>query len=148
LLILDQHITLDELNAANGAYPLVSISNNAALEMKADSTIKGGKRTAPGGGVAVTGGGQFTMSNGTISGNTATDYGGGVNVDGTFTKTGGIIYGSNAQEAGQANQARDDSRGHAVVIRGNYSYNKKRNTTARASTAMDSRKDGPAGGWE
>jgi hypothetical protein len=40
-------------------------------------------------------------------------------------------------------QARDDSSGHAV-----YTNGKKRNTTARAGTAMDSRKDGPAGGWE
>jgi hypothetical protein len=46
-----------------------------------------------GGGVSVTTG-IFTMSGGTISGNSAGNYGDGVFVDGgTFTKTGGIIYG-------------------------------------------------------
>jgi hypothetical protein len=39
--------------------------------------------------------------------------------------------------------ASSDSNGHAV-----YANSKKRNTTAGASTAMDSTKDGPAGGWE
>jgi hypothetical protein len=94
--------------------------------------------------------GTFTMSNGTISGNSTSGRGGGVYVyyGGTFTKTGGIIYGSNAQEAGQANQARDDSSGHAVYIYLGSNSVRKRNNTARAGTAMDSRKDGPAGGWD
>ncbi|GHV80390.1 hypothetical protein AGMMS49944_21810 [Spirochaetia bacterium] len=82
----------------------------------------------------------FTMSGGTISGNTA-GSGGGVYAN-TFTKSGGggVIYGSNAPD-GQGNTASGD--GHAVLASG-----KKRNTTARAATAMDSTKDGPAGGWE
>ncbi|MDR1256171.1 MAG: penicillin-binding protein activator LpoB [Spirochaetaceae bacterium] len=83
----------------------------------------------------------FSMSGGTISGNTTDTSGGGVYTDRTFTKTGGVIYGSNADEA---NRARDDGYGHAVYV----SNGKKRNTTARAATAMDSGKNGPAGGWE
>jgi hypothetical protein len=62
---------------------------------------------------------------------------------GTFTKpgTGGIIYGSNAPE-GQANKAHDG--GPAVYT----SNGRRRNTTARVSTALDSSKSGEAGGWE
>ncbi|GAB6391969.1 MAG: putative lipoprotein [Treponematales bacterium] len=106
-----------------------------------------GNSTQYGGGVNA---GTFTMKGGTISGNTARE-GGGVRVrsDGKFIKTGGIIYGSNAPD-GQANTAIGDDSGHAVAIGGGIwsRPSKKRNTTARASTAMDSSKDGPAGGWE
>jgi hypothetical protein len=96
------------------------------------------------GGGAYIASGPFTMSGGSISGNTARDRGGGVWVQGTFTKSGngGVIYGSNA-EYDQANRAASDSSGHVV-----YAGGKKRNTTARAATAMDSTKAGPAGGWE
>ncbi|GHU47384.1 hypothetical protein FACS1894200_02650 [Spirochaetia bacterium] len=53
-----------------------------------------------------------------------------------------VIYGSNAPDD-QGNRASSDSNGHAVYV-----GSKKRNTTARAATAMDSTKGGPAGGWE
>ncbi|GHV92661.1 hypothetical protein AGMMS50268_31640 [Spirochaetia bacterium] len=99
-----------------------------------------------GGGVYVTGT-SFTMSGGSISGNTA-NSGGGVYVErAIFTKSGkgGVIYGSNADEA---NRARADDQGHAVYWYYPYNDSKKRNTTARAATAMDSTKNGPAGGWE
>jgi hypothetical protein len=104
--------------------------------------ISGNTANGKGGGVYVSG--MFTMSGGTISGNIADGVGGGVYARGTFIKsgTGGVIYGSNA-EGGQANSAGSDDRGHAV-----YANGKKRNTTARAATAMDSAKNGPAGGWE
>jgi hypothetical protein len=109
-------------------------------------TISGNTAAYGGGGVSVNGG-MFIMNGGTISGNTAA-YGGGVYVGskGTFTKSGsggGIIYGSNAPE-GQANKVRSDSYGHAVYVDGG----KKRDTTARATTAMDSTKSGASGGWE
>jgi hypothetical protein len=108
-------------------------------------TISGNTCRTSGGGVFVGDKGTFTMSGGTINGNTSLSGGGGVYMSfSAFVKssTGGIIYGSNAPEE-QANKAKDDSRGHAV-----YADGKKRNTTARTSTAMDSGKDGPAGGWE
>jgi predicted outer membrane repeat protein len=77
--------------------------------------------------------GTFTMNNGTIAGNTATSFGGGVYVsNATFTKSasGGIIYGSNAPD-GQANKSR--ANGHAVYVN---SSGKQRNTTARVSQAI------------
>jgi predicted outer membrane repeat protein len=100
--------------------------------------ISGNTANHNGGGVQAN---TFTMSGGTISGNTAKRVGGGVSA-GIFTKSGkgGVIYGSNTDEA---NRAGSDSDGHAV-----FAYGKKRNTTARAATAMDSAKDGPPGGWE
>jgi len=50
------------------------------------------------------------MTGGSISGNTATERGGGVGVYGTFTKTGGTISGS---DAGNGNKA---SNGAAVFV--------------------------------
>lgn len=95
-----------------------------------------------GGGVYVDG--TFTMNDGTISGNTAADSGGGVLVVyyGTFIKsnTAGVIYGSDAAED-RANKA--DKYGHAV-----HTKNGSRDTTARATMALDSSKQGPEGGWE
>jgi fibronectin type 3 domain-containing protein len=104
---------------------------------------------AYGGGVYV-GGGSFTMSGGTISGNTASAsysyvyhaYGGGVSIgsSGRFTKTAGVIYGSNGGTL--KNTAADG--GQAV-----YTYSgKQRNTTAGTSVSLDSALDGSAGGWE
>jgi hypothetical protein len=110
-----------------------------------NGTISGNtasSRGAGGGGVHVSGGGVFTMQGGTISGNTAGTGGGVYVTGGTFTKsgTGGVIYGSNAPE-GQANKASDSA---AAV----YTSNGRRVNTARLSTALDSRKSGPLGGWE
>jgi predicted outer membrane repeat protein len=87
----------------------------------------------------------FIMKGGTISLNTSKGKGGGVYAGKSFTKVGtaGIIYGSNAAD-GNGNTASSDAAGHAVYVNGG----KKRNTTARVATAMDSSKDGPAGGWE
>jgi hypothetical protein len=113
-------------------------------------TINGNTAGHTGGGVRAN---TFTMRGGTISGNTAEGfYGGGGVYAKTFTKSGngGIIYGSNAP-GDQANRAERENNGHAVYIHdggGLVSGSKKRNTTARAATAMDSAKNGPAGGWE
>jgi hypothetical protein len=102
-----------------------------------------GNSAEVGGGVFVDSG-TFTMSGGTISGNSASiDNGGGVYVqDGTFIKSkGSIIYGSNAP----AEQANTASEGAAVYCNNG---SKRRDTTARINTVMDSTKDGTAGGWE
>jgi hypothetical protein len=104
--------------------------------------ISGNSASSSSGGGVYVASGTFTMTGGAISGNSAY-YGGGVYVNGKFIKSGGVIYGSNAPDERQANKARDDSRGHAV-----YADGKKRNITARATTAMDSGKEGPSGGWE
>jgi hypothetical protein len=67
-------------------------------------TMTGGSisgNTAVGGGVRVSSSGTFTMSGGTISGNTATSGGGGVSVaNGTFTMTGGTISNNTAPSSG------------------------------------------------
>jgi hypothetical protein len=94
--------------------------------------------------------GAFTMNNGTISGNTA--YAGGgvcvsVSGSGTFTKqSGGIIYGSNASDVLKNTTTSGDSYGHAVYVGG--SPAKRRNSTAGEGVTLDSAKSGSAGGWE
>jgi hypothetical protein len=91
----------------------------------------------------------FTMKAGTIiSGNTATVNGGGVMVaDGTFTKTGGIIYGQN--ETGQDTNNKDlkntAASGHAAYVT---SGPKKRDNTAAAADNLDSTQSSTAGGWD
>ena len=79
-----------------------------------------------GGGVYVAGNGTFNMQGGTISGNTADVYGGGVFVFtalnwnyGNFYKTGGTIYGYDANDKVNSNVVRDSSgvlsnKGHAA----------------------------------
>jgi TolB-like protein len=108
-----------------------------------NGTISRNSCSGAGGGVYIASG-TFTMNGGIISGNSA-EFGGGVFVDprATFTKSGsaGIIYGSNAPDD-QANKTRS---GVSSAV---YTNNGRRNTTARVSTALDSRKNGAAGGWE
>jgi hypothetical protein len=118
-----------------------------------DGTISGnsaiGGGGGGGGGVRTTDG-TFAMEGGTISGNSASDHGGGVDIYklGTFTKSGGIIYGSNETR----NDANDNPlkntapNGNAVYI--SSSPVKQRNTTAGEDVSMDSSKSGGAGGWE
>ena len=123
-----------------------------------------------GGGICVDG--VFTLNNGTITRNSTLNYGGGVSIRGTFvmnggiisgniasrgggvnvytksegisfTKSGGIIYGSNAA-FGLSNKASSDNYGHAV-----FSDNgRKRNTTAGENRTMNTGQQGSAGGWE
>jgi predicted outer membrane repeat protein len=120
-------------NTQSGVY----VMDSGAFTMSG-GTISGNTADSGGGVFCST----FTMTGGEISGNTSRNSGGGVYAGGTFTKSGGgVIYGSNAPD--QANRAGSDSAGHAV-----YANRKKRNTTARAATVMDSGKDGPSGGWE
>jgi hypothetical protein len=88
------------------------------------------------------------MSNGTISGNNAAYYGGGVYVDsnGTFTKqSGGTIYGSDADST-LKNTALNGNYGHAVYVYG--SPTKKRNSTAGSGVTLNSGVSGAAGGRE
>jgi hypothetical protein len=102
-------------------------------------TISGNSASNSGGGVYCTD--VFIMKGGIISGNSAREDGGGVySFSGTFFKfgNGGVIYGSNAPED-QANTARS---GAAVYGAG------RRNTTARATTMLDSDIRGAQGGWE
>jgi hypothetical protein len=110
-LVLDNNITLRGWNYNTDA--LVRVNNGGALIMKAGSKINGdANSSSSGGGVYVVGG--------------------------TFTKqSGGIIYGSDANDASQ-NTAMDG--GHAVYV---YSVSKRRDTTAGEGVTLDS---GSAGG--
>jgi uncharacterized repeat protein (TIGR02543 family) len=109
-------------------------------------TISGNTASFSGGGVYMDDRGTFTMNGGEISGNTTASYGGGVYVDsGTFTKSGGIIYGSNASTA-LKNTASSD--GHAVFVSSVSSGSKKRNSTAGEGVTLNSSKTGAAGGWQ
>jgi hypothetical protein len=100
-----------------------------------DGEISGNTASSYGGGVYVGYYGTFTMEGGKISGNTAHNQGGGVYVDhGTFIKNGGgTIDDTNTANAGKVAYA-----GEA----------KQRNTTAGPSVNLDSRINGLAGGWE
>ena len=121
----------------------VYVGSNGTFEMKGGVIAKNvaNKNATGGGGVFVDG--KFMMNDGTISGNSTTKSGGGVLVDGgTFTKsnTAGVIYGGDAADD-KANKA--DQYGHAV-----HTKNGSRDTTARVTMALDSRKQGAEGGWE
>jgi hypothetical protein len=104
-----------------------------------------------GGGVYVTEYGSFSMTGGEISGNTAS-YGGGVCTDvyggGTFIKTGGAIYGSDASAALKNTATDGTNEGHAVYMYHGPYYGVKRNTTAGPGVTLDSAIYGAAGGWE
>jgi hypothetical protein len=75
----------------NGKSGVLISGSNSVVEMYDGVRIEKNGQS----GVAAERGGSFTMNGGTISGNTIANGGGGVDVfDGTFIKTGGIIYGN------------------------------------------------------
>jgi hypothetical protein len=99
-LILGDKITLDGEGNENGSDPLVYIEGGANFRMEAGSKITGGRSNdfngTGGGGVKVYVGGTFTMTGGTISGNSNRWSGGGVYNSGTFIMSGGTISGNTA----------------------------------------------------
>ncbi|GHT92090.1 hypothetical protein FACS1894140_3630 [Spirochaetia bacterium] len=89
------------LNATGSSKGVLFIGNGNTVTLGANLTLKGGSGSS-GSGVSVNGfGSTFTMSGGTISGNSA-NFGGGVSVgsDTTFTMTGGTISGNTSPGAG------------------------------------------------
>jgi hypothetical protein len=127
LIIDSEDLILEGLRSGqNGAtqdnsYSTITVSGtNAQLELK-NGTISGNANyygsSYDGGGVFIYGG-SFTMTGGTISGNTASGYyrgGGGVYVfSATFTMTGGTISGNTASGYG--------ARGGGVYITVNSSF--------------------------
>ena len=91
------------------------------------------------------------MNGGEISGNTASKNGGGVDCDGTFTKTGGTIYGytsgnTNSNVVKNSSGVVQSNSGHAVYV--DTSTARRRETTAGPTVNLDSSKSGSAGGWE
>ncbi|GHV81059.1 hypothetical protein AGMMS49944_28500 [Spirochaetia bacterium] len=127
-VVLKGNITFTH-TAASFSNPLISVINNAVLEMYDGVLITGNPgstgASGGGGGVRVTSTGTFNMKGGTISGNTigyngaGNGGGGGVCIGattGTFSKTGGIIYGSSAS-GGNANIVTSETdKGAAVFI--------------------------------
>jgi hypothetical protein len=124
----------------------VYVDTGGAFTMT-NGSISGNNSGGNGGGVSVRPGGTFAMRGGSIGGNTAV-HGAGVHgnlsTGGTFTKTGGVIYGSNAPDE-QKNRAGQS--GQAVFMYISDSNQKTRDATAGENTALDSSRNGAAGGW-
>jgi hypothetical protein len=97
--------------------------------------------------VYVNDGGTFTMEGGAISGNTGAT-GGGVFVSGTFTKTGGTIYGYNAGNSLSNTVKFYDAvltgQGHAVS---SGSYRPYRDTTVAVNQNMNVKDRDYTGQW-
>jgi TolB-like protein len=94
-LVLDNNLTLNG-NNKKAWLGLVQMEGGA-LVMKAGATLMGSADI----GVQVSSGGSFTMSGGTISGNSVAGGSGGVYIeDGSFTMSGGTISGNSAMGGG------------------------------------------------
>jgi hypothetical protein len=89
-----------------------------------------GNTVRDGGGGVYVDSGTFILNNGEISGNTA-NRGGGVCVSwGTFSKTGGVIYGYSSTDS-NSNRAMQANRGHAVYVsHSNSMYIMKKDATS------------------
>jgi hypothetical protein len=117
--------------------------------------ISGNIANNSGGGVNANHGSVFVMSGGDIASNRAVYGGAGVAVlgeDNSFKKTGGIIYGSDAEETLQ-NLATEN--GHSVDVTRNTDLRvvlitdiKRRRHTTGEAVHLDSAKTGAEGGWE
>jgi len=137
-----------------------TISGNGRKDVRGGGVaVEGGTFTMTGGvisgNIALNGGGVgvfgflyptvFNMRGGTISGNTAAESGGGVNIYGTFVKTGGTITGYKSDPA-NGNAVKDEDgtilsrKGHAIYI----SSDKRKETTAGPTATF---KDG-SGAWD
>jgi hypothetical protein len=117
-LTLEGKITIDGDKGGSGndsTSALLNVEAGGHLIIRDEVTLRN-NNSIDGGGVYVKRGGRFTMSGGTISGNTA-GRGGGVFVENTgFTKTGGTIYGFNSGSL--SNQASVAGGGYAVYYYG------------------------------
>jgi len=117
----------------------VYVSYSGTFTMQNNASVSGNKSPGGGGGgVFVSDSGTFTMrDSASVSGNTARYSGGGVCIDngGTFTKTGGTIYGEDAEQ--NLKNTVMSRLGHAVYEFMNKSW---RNVTA--GTAMNSSSSG------
>jgi len=113
----------------------VYITSSSTFTMEGNASISG-NTAGTGGGVYVANGGTFRMLSGTISANSASSHGGGVYVvhdgssspNGTFIKSGGSIYGSDAQP-----NLRNIAGSIGYVALRNYSAGEWRNLTAGPS---------------
>ena len=83
--------------ASSGGGVLVTGNySKGKFNMSGNASVSGNTTTSSGGGVYMSNSNSFTMSGGSITGNSATLYGGGVDVNGgSFTMSGGSITGNN-----------------------------------------------------
>ena len=83
--------------ASSGGGVLVTGNySKGKFNMSGSASVSGNTTTSSGGGVYMSNRNSFTMSGGSITGNSATLYGGGVDVNGgSFTMSGGSITGNN-----------------------------------------------------
>ncbi|MFP3090523.1 autotransporter adhesin family protein [Treponema sp. TIM-1] len=118
-------------NRADGGTSGGGVYNSGTVIMEAGE-ISGNITSYVGGGVYNHMGGNFTMKGGKISGNTAARGGGVYQPDGTFRKTGGIIYGdSNATHTpGSTENTATTLSGHAVYLPSSSGTGKTRNADA------------------
>ena len=120
----------------------VRVVSNGSFTMSGTAAITGNKATnnsGKGGGVSVTGSGSsFTMQGGTVSGNTARGYGGGVYVDsGNFSKTGSSSITGFGSDAVNGNAVKDGS-DNAVSNCGHAVYAMRASVFARRETSIGS----------
>lgn len=108
--------------------PRIIISSSVTFVLDNNITLQGDRVNVAG---------TFTMNDGTISSNTAREYGGGVYVDnrGTFNKTSGTIYGyrsdpDNGNVVKNSSGAIQNYRGHAVYAGSTSGTLKIKETTA------------------
>jgi predicted outer membrane repeat protein len=141
-------------NKINGHGGGVYVRDHSSFTMKDSAKISSNTATISGGGVHV-GLGSFTMSgNATVSGNTAGTFGGGVyafsynNIN--FTKTGGVIYGSNETNPALRNTAKNregveqTDQGAAVYVDSTH----RRETTVGVAQNLSKTSDGTyTGQW-
>ena len=117
----------------------VYVSYSGAFTMQNSASVSGNASPGgSGGGVYVSDSGTFTMrDSASVSGNTARYNGGGVCIDsgGAFNKTGGTIYGENAEQ--NLKNTVISRLGHAV-----YDFKNKGWRNATAGTAMNSNSNG------
>jgi hypothetical protein len=146
LTLVLQDLTLSGLNSNNAS--LVRVNSGGTLEMKAGAVIIGNTSSSPYGGGVYINGGTFTMSDGTVSGNTSSrgggvyinggtfnmsggtvsdntasayssSYGGGVYVEsGTFSMNGGTINGNYADTTSTSSSSTPFSYGGGVYVKG------------------------------
>ncbi|MDR3123224.1 MAG: autotransporter adhesin family protein [Treponema sp.] len=117
--------------------------------------IAGNVANNSGGGVNANHGSVFVMSGGEIAGNRSVYGGSGVAVLGdgnSFTKTGGIIYGLDAEEDlrnfnTEGGNSVDVTRNTDLRVALITEIKRRRNTTGEA-VRLDSSKNGAEGGWE
>jgi len=127
--------------------PLITVDGGTFIMDDGVTLQNNNNFSGNGGGVAVENG-IFTMKGGTISGNTAAGFGGGVYVgeQGKFSKTGGTIYGGGGTPPESTdNTATSSNGGHAVYVEtrsGNPPRSKKiQNSTAYKNVSLDSETD-------